>query len=142
MADFRRIVIILMAIACVINVIGVIHCHVNYPSAPAWYTYRTSYSIIFPILLSLTGFLLIEQLLVTDGTVAPLNRLRIIYAFGAAILLIIFGISLAIVASRLYSTYPYHTYHHNAIIAAVIAFIDAVVYIGEAICRNRNSRII
>ncbi|CAF1009342.1 unnamed protein product [Rotaria sordida] len=142
MADLRRIVIILMAVACVMNVIGVIHCHVNYPYLTSMNAYRMSYSIIFPILLSLTGFLLIEQLLITDGTVAPLNRLRIIYAFGAAIALIIFGISAAIVASRWYSTYPHHSYHHYAVIAAVIAFIDALVYIGEAISRNRKSRII
>jgi hypothetical protein len=30
----------------------------------------------------------------------------------------------------------------DAIIAAVIAFIGAVVYIGEAVARNRKSRII
>ncbi|CAF2470474.1 unnamed protein product [Rotaria sp. Silwood2] len=142
MADLRRIIIILMAVASVMNVIGVIHCHVNYPYISTWYTYRMGYSIIFPILLALTGFLLIEQLLITDATVSPLNRLRIIYAFGAAIALIIFGISAAIVASRLYSTYPNHSYHHSPIIAAVIAFIDAVVYIAEALNRNRKSGII
>ncbi len=52
MADTRRTIIILMALACIITVIGVIHCHVNYPYVTAWYgwyAYRTSYSIIFPI---------------------------------------------------------------------------------------------
>ena len=49
MVDLRRAVIILMALACVITVIGVIHCHVNYSYGPAGYDYRTGYSIIFPI---------------------------------------------------------------------------------------------
>lgn len=49
MVDLRRTVIILMAVACVINVIGIIHCHVNYPYTTSWYAYRASYSIIFPI---------------------------------------------------------------------------------------------
>jgi hypothetical protein len=108
--------------------------------------------------LSLTGFLLLEQILITDGTVVPLNRLRIIYAFGAAIALFVFGIGAAVVASR---GYPYNNYYHSkhslnirsikkriclffldAIIAAVIAFIGAAVYIGEAVARNRKSRII
>jgi hypothetical protein len=111
--------------------------------------------------LSLTGFLLLEQILITDGTVVPLNRLRIIYAFGAAIALFVFGIGAAVVASRGYNSYPYNTYYHSkhslnirsikkriclffldAIIAAVIAFIGAAVYIGEAVARNRKSRII
>jgi hypothetical protein len=63
--------------------------------------------------LSLTGFLLIEQILITDGTLAPLNRLRIIYAFGAGIALIVFGIGAAVAASQRY--HPYHTYHHGKI---------------------------
>lgn len=63
--------------------------------------------------MSLTGFLLIEQLLITDGTVSPLNRLRILFAFGAAIALIVFGIGAAIVASRWYANYPYNSYHHS-----------------------------
>ena len=109
--------------------------------------------------MSLTGFLLLEQLLITDATLAPLNRLRIIYAFGAAVALLVFGISAAIVASRWYPTYPQYTYHHSkiflnkpkkedhfffigAIIAAVIAFIGTAIYIGEAVARNRKSRII
>lgn len=49
MADLRRTIIILMAIACFVDVIGVIHCHVNHPGEVSWYAYRTSYSIIFPI---------------------------------------------------------------------------------------------
>jgi hypothetical protein len=65
------------------------------------------------LVLSLTGFLLIEQILITDGTVSPLNRLRIIYAFGAAIALLVFGIGAAIAASRWYSTYPNYSYHHS-----------------------------
>jgi hypothetical protein len=63
--------------------------------------------------LSVTGFLLLEQLLITDGTVAPLNRLRIIYAIAAAVALFIFGISAAIVASRWYNSYSNRTYHHS-----------------------------
>jgi hypothetical protein len=142
MVDLRRTIIILMALACVINVIGVIHCNVNHPYLTSWYAYHIGYSLIFPILLSLTGFLLLEQILITDGTVVPLNRLRIIYAFGAAIALFVFGIGAAVVASRGYNSYPYNNYYHNAIIAAVIAFIGAAVYIGEAVARNRKSRII
>ncbi len=52
MADLRRTIIILMVLACVITVIGVIHCHINYAYyvAPGYaYGYRMSYSIIFPI---------------------------------------------------------------------------------------------
>ena len=47
--DLRRTIIILMALACVIDVIGVIHCHVNYPYNPTLSAYRLGYSIIFPI---------------------------------------------------------------------------------------------
>jgi hypothetical protein len=63
--------------------------------------------------LSLTGFLLLEQVLITDGTLAPLNRLRIIYAFGAAIALLVFGISAAIVASNWYNNYSYQSHYHS-----------------------------
>jgi hypothetical protein len=49
MVDLRRAVIICMAIACVVDVIGVIHCHVNNPYITGWYGYQLSYSIIFPI---------------------------------------------------------------------------------------------
>jgi hypothetical protein len=49
MVDLKRTIIILMALACVLTVIGVIHCHVNNSYAGYWYGYRTSYSIIFPI---------------------------------------------------------------------------------------------
>lgn len=111
------------------------------------------------LVLSLTGFLLLEQLLITDGTVAPLNRLRIVYAIGAAIALFIFGISAAIAASRHYGNYPYGTYHRgkirrfhlkqqhvcplsDAALAAVIAFLGGAVYVGEAVARNSKSRII
>ena len=65
------------------------------------------------LVLSLTGFLLIEQLLITDGTVAPLNRLRTIYAFGAAIALFVFGIGAAIVASRWYGSSSPDAYQHS-----------------------------
>jgi hypothetical protein len=109
--------------------------------------------------LSLTGFLLVEQLLITDGTLSPLNRLRIIYAIGAAIALFVFGISAAIVASRHYGNYPYGTYHRgkirkfrlnqqhasptlDAALAAIIAFLGGAVYVAEAVARNRKSRII
>lgn len=118
-------------------------------------------SIEFSILvLSVTTFLLIEQLLITDGTVPPLNRLRIIYAIGAAVALLIFGISSAIEASRL----NYHTDYYRSkienilfprrnksicvvlrsdmIVAAVIAFIGVVVYAAEAIFRNQKTRLI
>jgi len=139
--DLRRTIIILMALSCIITVIGVIHCHVS-PYNPTLSAYRISYSIIFPILLSLTGFLLIEQLLITDGTVAPLNRLRTIYAFGAAIALFIFGIGASILASRWYDSSPHDAYQHSAVIASVIAFVGMTVYFGEALARNRKSRII
>jgi hypothetical protein len=49
MTDLRRTIIILMAVACIIDVIGVIHCHINNPCLTTWYAYRTSHSIIFPI---------------------------------------------------------------------------------------------
>ncbi|CAF2566950.1 unnamed protein product [Rotaria sp. Silwood2] len=113
--DLRRTIIILMALAAMINVIGVIHCHIDYPHNTPLSAYRMSYSIIFPILLSLTVFLLIEQLIITDGTVAPLNRLRTIYAFAAAIALFIFGIGAAIVASRWYDSSSQDAYHHSKI---------------------------
>ena len=77
------------------------------------YEFNIKYIFFINLVLSLTGFLLIEQLLITDGTLAPLNRLRIIYAFGAAIALFIFGIGAAVVASRYYGTYPNQTYHHS-----------------------------
>ncbi len=111
------------------------------------------------LVLSLTGFILLEQILITDGTITPLNRLRIIYAFGAAIALIIFGIGAVIVASRWYGSY-HQSYHHStflpilnsfkkncsfildAIVAAIIAFIGAAIYIAEAVMRNRKSGII
>ncbi len=67
------------------------------------------------IVLCLTGFLLIEQLMITDGTIAPLNRLRTIYAFGAAISLFVFGIGAAIVASRWYGSAPHDAYHDSKI---------------------------
>ena len=115
--------------------------------------------LFLPLVLSLTGFLLLEQLLITDGTVAPLNRLRIVYAIGAAIALFIFGISAAIVASRRFGHDPYGTSHHSkpealprkqsnvcllsdAVVAAVIGFIGMAVYVAEAVARNRKSRII
>jgi len=139
MVDLRRAIIILMALACVVTVIGVIHCHVNNPDMAYWYGYRMGYTIVFPILLSLSGFLLIEQLLITDGTLAPLNRLRIIYAFAAAIALFTFGVSAAVVAGRRWQD---HGIHHGAIIAAVISFVGVVVYITEAVLRNRKSRIV
>lgn len=69
--------------------------------------------LIFILVLSLTGFLLIEQLLITDGTVAPLNRLRIIYAIGAAVALLIFGISASMVASRMYGHYANASQYHS-----------------------------
>lgn len=50
--------------------------------------------------LCLTSFLLIEQFLITDGTVAPLNRLRTVYALVATMALLAFGIGAAVIASR------------------------------------------
>ena len=112
------------------------------------------------IVLSLTGFLLIEQLIITDGTVLPLNRLRTIYAFAAALALFIFGIGAAFLASRSYESSPDNAYQHSkilslnidimkenvfilgAVMAAVIAFIGMTVYIAETLARNRRSRII
>lgn len=141
MADLRRTIIILMAVACVIDFLGIVFCHTRYPLVSSWYAYRFGYSVIFPVLLSLTGFLLIEQLLITDGTSSPLNRLRIIFAFGAGIALILFGISAAIVANDWHRSY-YHDAYQSAVIAAVIGFIGAGVYIAEAIFRNRKSGIV
>ncbi|CAF1331326.1 unnamed protein product [Adineta ricciae] len=125
-----------MALACVTTVIGVIHCHVN-----GW-SFNETYFFEIRLVLSVTGFLLIEQLLITDGTIVPLNRLRIIYAFAAAIALIVFGIGAAITANRLSNDYRYQSHYHNAVVAAVIAFIGAVIYLGEAIARNRKGAII
>ncbi len=70
------------------------------------------------VVLSLSGFLLIEQLMITDGTVAPLNRLRTIYAFGAAIALFVFGIGAAIVASRWYGSSSPADYQHSKSVCA------------------------
>jgi hypothetical protein len=53
--------------------------------------------------------------MITDGTVAPLNRLRTIYTFAAAIALFVFGIGAAIVASRWYGSYPHSVDHHSKI---------------------------
>ncbi|CAF0988620.1 unnamed protein product [Rotaria magnacalcarata] len=142
MVDLKRTIIILMAVATIVNVVGVIHCHINHPYLTTWYGYQMGYSVIFPVLLALTGFLFLEQLLITDGTIAPLNRLRILYAFIAAAALLVFGISTAIVASGKYNSYAHDHYYRNAVLAALIAFIDAAVYISEAIARNRKSRII
>lgn len=60
--------------------------------------------------------------MITDGTVAPLNRLRTLYAFIAAIALFIFGIGAAVVASRWYgsSTSP-NTYQHSMICLCLIS---------------------
>jgi hypothetical protein len=69
----------------------------------------------------LTGFLLLEQILITDGTIAPLNRLRIVYAFAAAVALIIFGISAAIFASRWHTSYGDQT-HFNSMILSIFNF--------------------
>ena len=98
--------------------------------------------------------------MITDGTVAPLNRLRIIYAFGAGIALFVFGIGAAIIASGRYAAntpiwiiivgfvLTTISEHRNfapcldAVIAAVIAFVGMVVYIAEGLARNRKSRII
>jgi hypothetical protein len=49
MTDLRRTIIILMILACIVNVIGVIHCHLNNPYVTYWYAYGMGYSIIFPI---------------------------------------------------------------------------------------------
>ncbi|CAF0796336.1 unnamed protein product [Rotaria sp. Silwood1] len=80
--------------------------------------------------------------MITDGTVAPLNRLRTIYAFVAAIALFIFGIGAAIVASSWYNSAAQDAYHHSAVIASVVAFVGMTVYFAEALARNRKSRII
>jgi hypothetical protein len=47
--DLKRTIIILMALACVVTVIGVIHCHFNYTQNTTLTAYRMGYSIIFPI---------------------------------------------------------------------------------------------
>jgi hypothetical protein len=65
------------------------------------------------VVLSVTGFLLLEQLLITDATLAPLNRLRIIFAFGAAVALIVFGIGAAVTANRMSHYQPHSSYYHS-----------------------------
>jgi len=47
--DLRRTIIIIMFLSCVTNVIGIVHCHLNYPTYSAVSIYEMSYSIIFPI---------------------------------------------------------------------------------------------
>ncbi|CAM4894649.1 unnamed protein product [Rotaria socialis] len=140
--DLKRTIIILMALACILDLFGLIHCHINYPHNSSLSPYIISYSIIFPILLSLTAFLLIEQLLITDGTVAPLNRLRTIFAVAAAVTLFFFGIGTAILASRWYDAPTQNSYHRSAVIASAVAFADMTVYLGETLARNRKTRII
>jgi hypothetical protein len=49
MVDLKRTIIICMILACIITVIGVIHCHINHPYIQGWYGYQIGYSIIFPI---------------------------------------------------------------------------------------------
>ncbi len=66
--------------------------------------------------MSLTGFLLLEQLLITDGTLAPLNRLRIVYAFSAALALLIFGIGAVVMIARSYNSRYNHSYYHSTIL--------------------------
>lgn len=186
--DSRRTILILMAVSCVITTVGVIHCHVNdaYPTAMS--TYRLAYSIIFPIckstslknsnrsstssfflflVLTMTSFLLIEQMMITDGTVAPLNRLRILFDIAAAIVLLVFGISATIVATRRYASVANVIDYHGTImmidfscdsmnkhrfiitffssvldgvIAAVIAFLGMMVYLIEGFIRYRKNR--
>ncbi|CAM4799850.1 unnamed protein product, partial [Rotaria magnacalcarata] len=139
--DLKRAIIILMALACILDLVGLVHCHINYPQNSSFSAYIISYRIIFPILLSLTGFLLIEQLLITDGTVAPLNRLRTIFAVAAAVTLFFFGIGTAILASRWYDAPTQDSYHRNAlllgaVIASTVAFVDMTVYFAETLARN------
>ena len=67
------------------------------------------------LVLTMTSFLLIEQLMITDGTVAPLNRLRIIFAFGAGIALFVFGIGAAIIASGRYAANTHDMDYHSRI---------------------------
>ena len=62
---------------------------------------------------TLTGFILIEQLLITDGTSPPLNRLRFVYAIVAAIALLLFGISASMVANRLSGSYVHQSQYHS-----------------------------
>ncbi|CAF0885762.1 unnamed protein product [Didymodactylos carnosus] len=76
------------------------------------------------------------------GTIAPLNRLRTIFAFVAAVALFVFGVLAAVEANRLWSEYPTYHDHRNAVIAAVIAFVGMIIYILEAVARNRKSRIV
>ncbi|CAF1621925.1 unnamed protein product [Rotaria magnacalcarata] len=99
-------------------------------------------SFYLNLVLSLTGFLLIEQLLITDGTVAPLNRLRTIFAVAAAVTLFFFGIGTAILASRWYDAPTQDSYHRSAVIASTVAFVDMTVYFAETLARNRKTRII
>lgn len=47
--DLKRTIIILMALACVINLVGVIHCYLNYSYNSSLTLYQISYGIIFPI---------------------------------------------------------------------------------------------
>lgn len=139
--DLKRTIIILMVLACIVNMVGVIHCHINYSYNSTISVYRITYSILFPIckwkrfgicnkkidflfysniVFSVTVFILIEQLLITDGTAAPLNRFRGIYAFVAAITLFIFGIGTSIVSSRWYDSADHNAYEHSKIILNLI----------------------
>lgn len=49
MVDLSRTVVILMVVATVVNIVGVIHCHVNHPYLAGWYSYQIGYSVLFPI---------------------------------------------------------------------------------------------
>jgi len=49
MADLRRTIIILMAVACVVDFLGIVFCHTRYPQISSWYAYRFGYSVIFPV---------------------------------------------------------------------------------------------
>ncbi|CAF0877066.1 unnamed protein product [Didymodactylos carnosus] len=72
------------------------------------------------------------------GTVPPLNRLRIIFAFAAAIVLFVFGVVAAVQIRH----NPNSPNDSNVVIAAVISFIGMVIYIAEAVARNRKSRLV
>lgn len=73
-------------------------------------------SIFDFLVLTMTSFLLIEQMMITDGTVAPLNRLRILFDIAAASVLLVFGISATIVATRRYASVANVIDYHGTII--------------------------
>lgn len=88
---------------------------------------------IVRLVLTLSLFLLIEQLLITDGTVAPLNRLRTIYTFAASIALFVFGIGAAFVANRWYDSSSPDSYQHSTLDTSIITSNNVLSFFSQAL---------